>query len=100
MVLSDPADTLAPMGIRQLRSGALSGDDRELQARLIHTLNQLQAANEKCRGLLINGNLDSLVTMGRKIVDLGTLLMMTAADGSPAELFDPRARAAGEHLDR
>lgn len=90
------------MGIRQLRAGALNGDDRELQARLIHTLNQLQAANERCRGLLLNGNLTGLVTMGHKINDLGTLLMMTAAGqaGDQGSLFDPRSRAAGEHLDR
>lgn len=93
------------MGIgRQLRAGALQGDDRELQARLVHVLNQLQAINEKCRGLLIDGNLTGLVTMGGKITDIGTLLMMTAAGNErpagQAELFDPRARAAGEHLDR
>jgi hypothetical protein len=94
------------MGIRrQIRAGALDGDDRELQARLVHTLNELQAVNEKCRGLLIDGNLPRLVTMGGKVADLGTLLMMIAArndgaedDVDQAELFDVRQRAAGEHL--
>lgn len=94
------------MGIRrQIRAGALTGDDREVQARLVHVLNQLQGANEKGRGLLLDGNLDGLITLGRAITDLGTTLMLMAADNSgsppdPAELFDPRARAAGEHLDR
>ena len=94
------------MGIRrQIRAGALAGDDRELQARLVQTLNELQAVNERCRGLLIDGNLPGLVRMGGKVSDLGTLLMMIAArndgaddDVDQAELFDVRQRAAGEHL--
>jgi hypothetical protein len=96
------------MGIRrQIRAGALDGDDRELQARLVHTLNELQAVNERCRGLLLDGNLPRLVTMGGKVADLGTLLMMIAARNDGAEdvddvgtpsMFDVRQRAAGEHL--
>lgn len=90
------------MGIRrQIRAGALTGDDRELQARLVLLLNQLQAINERSRGLLVDGNLTGLVTVGRAIQDLGAALMVTAAGQhvDQAELFDPRARAAGEHLD-
>jgi hypothetical protein len=89
---------------RQIRAGALDGDDRELQARLVHTLNELQSLNEKCRGLLLDGNLPRLVTMGGKVADLGTLLMMIAARNDPTDdvesvpLFDVRQRAAGEHL--
>jgi hypothetical protein len=82
----------------------MAGDDRELQARLVHTLNELQAVNERCRGLLLDGNLPRLVTMGGKVADLGTLLMMIAARNDGAEdvesvpMFDVRQRAAGEHL--
>jgi hypothetical protein len=92
---------------RQIRAGALDGDDRELQARLVHTLNELQALNEKCRGLLLDGNLPRLVTMGGKVADLGTQLMMIAArnddtaddvDVESVPMFDVRQRAAGEHL--
>jgi hypothetical protein len=94
------------MGIRrQIRAGALDGDDRELQARLVHTLNELQAINERCRGLLLDGNLPRLVTMGGKVADLGTLLMMIAARNDGADddvesvpMFDVKQRAAGEHL--
>jgi hypothetical protein len=95
------------MGIRrQIRAGALDGDDRELQARLVHTLNELQAINERCRGLLLDGNLPRLVTMGGKVADLGTQLMMIAArnddtaadDVESVPLFDVKQRAAGEHL--
>lgn len=81
-------------------------DDRELQARLIHVLNQLQATNERCRGLLLDGNLDGLVTMGRKVADLGVMLIRMAKDGGaliePPDLtadehvYDPRQLAAGE----
>ena len=94
------------MGIRrQIRVGAVQPGERELQARLVTLLNQLRATNERGRGLLLDGNLDGLVTLGRAISDLGVSLMLIAADNSgtpadPAELFDPRARAAGEHLDR
>jgi hypothetical protein len=85
---------------RQIRAGALVGDDRELQARLVQTLNELQAMNEKGRGLLIDGNLPGLVRLGSAVSDLGTLLMMTAAGNTEHvagqdALFDPRARAAG-----
>jgi hypothetical protein len=82
----------------------MAGDDRELQARLVHTLNELQAVNERCRGLLLDGNLTGLVTMGGKVADLGTLLMMTAARNDGADdvesvpMFDVKQRAAGEHL--
>jgi hypothetical protein len=95
------------MGIRrQIRAGALDGDDRELQARLVQTLNELQAVNERCRGLLLDGNLPKLVTMGGKVADLGTQLMMIAArnddtaadDVESVPLFDVKQRAAGEHL--
>jgi len=67
-------------GRGQLRAGALLPDDRELQARLVLTLNQLQAKNERARGLLVDGNLPGLVTMGRAISDLGVSLMLMAAD--------------------
>lgn len=94
------------MGIRRhIRLGAMRPDDRELQARLVHLLNQLQNTNERARGLLLDGNLDGLVTVGRAISDLGVTLMLIAADNGgdvtadQAELFDPRERAAGEHLD-
>jgi hypothetical protein len=88
---------------RQIRAGALDGDDRELQARLVHTLNELQSLNEKCRGLLLDGNLPRLVAMGSKVSDLGVLLMMTASAGERDQadtppMFDVRQRAAGEHL--
>ena len=79
---------------RQIRAGALAGDDRELQARLVQTLNELQAMNEKGRGLLIDGNLPGLVRLGGAVADLGTLLMMTAAGTTEHVvgqdvLFDP-----------
>jgi hypothetical protein len=85
----------------------MHADDRETQAQLVLVLNQLQETNERCRGYLVDGNLHALVAAGRKLSDLAVLLMLTAGhddntDPAPFDdvLFDPRARAAGEHLDR
>lgn len=90
----------------------MAADDRELQAQLITTLNQLQATNERCRGLLLDGNLPDLVAMGRKTSDLGVTLMLLASRGQDPDVvkpfnnrkdrrleYDPRERSAGKHLE-
>lgn len=112
--LSVPVASVRPMGNppRQIRAGAMATDDRELQAQLILTLNQLQATNERCRGLLLDGNLSGLVTMGRKTSDLAVTLMLLASRGQDPDVvrpftsrkerrleYDQRERAAGEHLE-
>ena len=49
-------------------------DEKEMQAQLVVTLNDLQAANERSRSALIRADLGELAELARYIVDRGVAL--------------------------